>query len=198
MKQPLIRKHLACVENDRRLVANFRRSIRYDLPLLFDHLVVDLKVAHHVAEADALLLANGFDGFVVDLMLPRDQAALTRVEQLEAQHQALLRSARQRNAAGDLGVESSQRRRKALERQVEQEATEVDVDGGIEVLARYANRVCGPGNRLTLPVVIVTARGLPDVRNRCETVVDPTWLRWFEKPVDQMDVIRSLMQMWRI
>ena len=196
-------KRILYVEDEKALTDSFEEFVREDQDGLSGRWRVKLEIARCIADADRVLDTNGFDGLILDLMLPRLRADLRGLADLNQRRLELVReffnlSNRRPGQAGTVQAE-----------QLEQEMTEVraqiveldfqigeliNVNGGCEIaenLARKRDPQSIPPV-LSLPVVFLTARGLPKAKERCGAVVEARSLRILEKPLPEEDVLREL------
>jgi CheY-like chemotaxis protein len=165
-----------------------------------DGRVVVMEVASYIDEAMARLERQKppFDGLVVDLMLPRTKADRDSLERLETERSGLVDRL---YLAANMSLEERAHltaKVTQLDRLIERV---VASEGGCDVLEWFARSVDPddepekPPRPLRLPVVFMTARGLPEVMTRCQSLVEDRWRRIFEKPVDEAEVIHSLLDL---
>ncbi|MGA3027612.1 MAG: hypothetical protein ABSF98_22860 [Bryobacteraceae bacterium] len=161
---------------------------------------VNVTIAAHMKDAENLIGANvnGFAAFIVDLMLPKDEPQLTALVELDQQRaKALAELAEGTRGDADYLDEKTA----ALRYRVDELDREIDenlaLEGGCEILEWYSDQLHSgqpSENRqpLDLPVIIFTARGLDEVRSRCERIVTRKCLVWREKPIDEKDIVNDL------
>jgi len=197
-------KQVLYIENDKVVTDSFQECIRKHLHELSPKAQIKLVVARH-KDGAIQLLGEGkpdFDALIVDLMLPRNAEDLAALERLELQRRELVRQHFRRAASEPAtGDEEAVRLRKQidmLDREIEEH---VASDGGYEILEwflRKRNQAAGPEWRpvpLELPVILLTARGLPEVNQRCGRLVNTRYYRFFEKPVMEVDVLQALLDL---
>lgn len=183
------------IEDDETCLAGLRECAETELGNLVPHVELNLFPARTIHEAIVALEREPppFDVLVVDLMLPRDEAALKRQRVLHTQRRPLVR---QLFAMGREGTTKSDEA-SALRHRIgacDEELRRLAVDaGGIEIVAKLVDR--NEGRPLERPVIFFTARGLPAIRDRCLHLVNPEYLRFLEKPVREIDVLRAVVEL---
>ena len=195
-----MKKMVLHIENDEIMTAAFRECLEDVLRRRMDGLDVVIRVARCVDDANQMLDAEDppYDALVVDLMLPRTSIGLAEVEALEAQRSAMVRDLLDLggHTAAVLGERAAVRAHvDDLDRQLDER---VAPEGGCEVLERLARRTDPSAmlvRPLERPVVFLTARGLPEVRSRCQRIVQDRYRRFFEKPVDDVEVVDAVLDL---
>jgi CheY-like chemotaxis protein len=161
-------------------------------------LTVTIAIAQHKAEAEEQLLRQEGEGrfaaLIVDVMLPGDAEDLTALATLDRQRtEAFAKLAEATAGEVDYLDERIAKLRFEIDDLDQQIDARLALEGGCELLERYSDQL-HPGQNaeerapLALPVIVFTARGLSEVRSRCERIVDGAYLRWLEKPVDEAEI----------
>jgi CheY-like chemotaxis protein len=200
-----MRRRVLYIENDKALTDSFQECLRDRLhDLSHGPMEIELVVARHMEEANQLLDSNDrpFGALIVDLMLPRNGVDLSELERLERQRAETVRRyfRRPEYQLGAVDEEAVLLRKEIemLDRQIE---PHVAPEGGCEILEGLARKLDpswksgGDPKRLELPVIFFTARGLPEVRQRCVKLVSKRFYRFFEKPALEEDVLRTLLEL---
>lgn len=192
MSSDIPKKRVLLIEDNQEIVGSLSEVIARDAP------EVELSIARNIHKAQSLLKSDTFDALIVDLMLPANQTDLEEVERLAGERTDLLRLLAQQTGYGtsqlDRPTATLRRAIKELDDRIEKR---LRLEGGCEILEEHARRLppVGPGGELQLleiPVLFLTARGLPEVKERCERIVHEDFLHWFEKPTEETAVVRVL------
>jgi CheY-like chemotaxis protein len=202
MSDEVATKRVLHVENDRRLVTSFREVVRDELGAIDSSLTLHYGVALHMKDATDRLVdkKEKFDALIVDLMLPRNEDEFKRLEELERKrreklHQLIEKTDHEEELnAETLGL------RKDIDDMDNDIEDCLDMEGGYEVLRKWAVALDPSGDKknprpLEIPVIFWTARGLPEVRNRCKSIVAEKYFKWFEKPTDELEVLETVVKM---
>jgi CheY-like chemotaxis protein len=194
------KKRILFIENDQRLTDSFEECVRDEEKDGRVPFPVEILVARDMAEArDALSRDILPDALLVDLMLPRDKDDLEQLELLEKERRELVKElfhmAGFSAAAGD---EKSVDLREKIRQLDDQIRPLVEPEGGrevVETLARRLGPASDPPKPIELPVVFFTARGLPEVKSRCQKLVAKGWFEFIEKPVGEVKVLGTLVDL---
>jgi CheY-like chemotaxis protein len=164
---------------------------------------VQVTNAPHKAAALKELKTAGrrFAALIVDMMLPENQSDLDDLVRLDPQRAEALMELADRTG---LDTDYLDKHIAALRRRIDELDREIDarlaLEGGCEILEWYSDHL-NPGQSpdsrrpLDVPVIIFTARGLAEIRSRCEKIVERSRLKWLEKPVDEKDIVHALQQL---
>jgi CheY-like chemotaxis protein len=193
------------IENDKALTESLQECIREERARLSQKVEIELVVARHMEEAVQLLDPSkpGFDALLLDLMLPRNAEDLADLEKLEGQRRKLVREYFRR--ANPRQPEVADEETVSLQKQIDMLDLDIEprvaAEGGCEILewlARKRDASAPPGRDprpLEFPVVVFTARGLPEVKARCEKLVSERYYRFFDKPAMEADVLQALLDL---
>jgi CheY-like chemotaxis protein len=198
---------LLYIENDRRIADKIKMFMEKAHQKGTSPLAFSMTVARSIASAKDLLSGGPpFEAVLVDIMLPGDDAGADKVQELEEYRETLL-------AKWLRSLESRAPLDRARRFELDLRITEIDGEiqalirgeGGIEILEWLVESDAGrqgkitkafPGGaRVILPVVIVTARGLPDIRERSRRLVLDSCLRYIEKPCLPGEILSAVCEL---
>ena len=205
MSDSIVEKRILHIENDERLIHCLQEVLSNERVKKDWGFKVEALAACHMAEAKRRLIKNreNFDALIVDLMMPRTKAELMKLEESEKKRRDILQSliAKTRDNTIEL-TEEVVRLRKQLDLVEKEIKSCVDMLGGYHVLKEWGHSLDTSGDKenpksLKIPVVFWTARAKPEIREKCRMIVHRDYFAWLEKPVEDMEVVRTLVDLWR-
>jgi len=191
-------KRILYIENDKALVKSFREVVK-DNAKDVEHERIELTVTYHMEQAKKTIeKERSFDGYIIDLMLPRNQEDLDELEKIEEERMGLLNDLIK---ATNFDSQNLSNRIIDLRRQIDDVDEEVsrlvDEKGGLELVKLIAKRHCGKElpDALDVPVIFWTARVAPEVKDESKEYVEGKYFRWMEKPTDEEEVFGELVKL---
>jgi len=203
MSDTSLAKCILYIENDKTLVYNFKDALNEELPRIDSSISIRLQIAYDMEEARKWLIQNGerFDALMVDVMLPRNKQEREQLDRLERKRrEALLKLERKKDYDKDRLDDETIHLRFEIDQLDFEIEKYLDMEGGYNVLKEWAHSLDASGDKenprpLELPVVFWTARAMPEVREKCKSIVHKDYFKWFEKPSDELDILKELLKM---
>ncbi len=192
-------KRILLIEDDQ-ILSNSILSCLADIQNRFGgKIAIEMIREFHIQGAIEHLINNNeyFDALIVDLMLPRNKEDSDKLQPLNIERQRLLEEIiKKTNYSTEELDYKTARLRKQLDNLDEEIDTLIDLEGGYNILKEYAKHREEP--KLTIPIIIFTARGLEEIKDKCRSIVHPKCLKWFDKPEDEMEIVKELLNFIRL
>jgi CheY-like chemotaxis protein len=191
-------KRILYIENDKGLVESFREVVN-DRANSGRHAAIQLTVAYHMQEAEELIgNKTPFDGYIIDIMLPRNQGDLERLERAEEKRMGLLDELiKSTDFEAQHLSDQTLRFRREIDHVDEEISRLVDEEGGVRLVELIAKKHCGKEapEPLEVPVIFWTARAAPELKDKSRQYVEGKYFRWMEKPADEEEVFGQLVRL---
>lgn len=181
-------KRVFYVENDKDLVESFQEVIN-------DYPNIELTITYQMEGAKQIIKdEEPFDGYIIDIMLPRAEKDLAALEEKERERTNLLDELISKT---DFESESLSLEILKLRRQIDEVDAEIEVllnmEGGLELVELIAKK--HSIEKLEVPVIFFTARAAPELKDKCKEFVHDKFFYWFEKPEDEEVVAKTLSKL---
>lgn len=181
-------KRVFYVENDKDLVESFQEVIN-------DYQDIELAIAYQMENAKQIIGGQApFDGYIIDIMLPRTEKDLAALEEKEGERTNLLDDLIGKTNFESEGISPEIL---GLRRKIDEVDAEIEVllnmDGGLELVELIAKK--HSTEKLEVPVIIFTARAAPELKDKCKEFVRKQFFRWFEKPEEEEVVAKTLVEL---
>jgi len=186
-------RRILYIENDEALVESFKEVVTERAKG-----GIQLTVAYHMDQAKNIIEKEAaFDGYIIDIMLPRDQEDWKKLEEAEDRRMKLLDDLIE---STDLELQKLKPEAFKLRKEIDEVDEEigrlVDEEGGVRLVELIAKRHCAkePPEALGVPVIFWTARAAPELQAKCRQYVGDEYFKWMEKPTGEEEVLDEMVR----
>jgi CheY-like chemotaxis protein len=135
-----------------------------------------------------------YDLLIIDVMLPKDKTAEKKIEELEEKRYELLnQTIPQSRNESDASINPRPSDQSYAVLAIDQEMKRhIEMEGGVNVVEEYRNNTVGKDRICDTPVLYLTARGLPKLRQRGLSYISKNKVKWLEKPASRGEIREAI------